>query len=148
MKWLTTEIDQVINFIKKYKLVKAGGWIHATGGGAHKFFDLFKEELGIEIIKVDELSSLIQGMIFLQDKVKDSCFTFTESEGRNFQEEEIGSFPRILVSIGSGVSIVKVKSYDDYQRVSGTMIGGGTLIGLSNLLTNVKDFDSIQELSK
>ncbi len=28
------------------------------------------------------------------------------------------------------------------------MIGGGTLLGLSNLLTGVKDFDAIQELSK
>ena len=148
MKWLTTEIDEIIKFIKKYKLIKPGESVHATGGGAHKYFDLFKEELGAEIIKVDELKSLVKGMIFLQDKVKESWFTFTESDGRIFQEEEIGSFPRILVSIGSGVSIIKVNSYIDFQRVSGTMIGGGTLIGLSNLLTNINDFDLIQEQSK
>jgi pantothenate kinase len=47
----------------------------------------------------------------------------------------------ILVSIGSGVSIIKVSAFDSYERVAGTMIGGGTLIGLSNLLTGVRDFD-------
>lgn len=35
-----------------------------------------------------------------------------------------------------------------FERVSGTMIGGGTLVGLSNLLTGIKDFDKIIELSQ
>jgi pantothenate kinase len=52
-------------------------------------------------------------------------------------------FPTLLVSIGSGVSIIKVTSHDKYERVSGTMIGGGSLVGLSNLLTGIKDFDEI-----
>lgn len=57
-------------------------------------------------------------------------------------------FPKLLVSIGSGVSMIKVNNFNSYERVCGTMIGGGTLLGLSNLLTGVKDFDSIIELSK
>jgi type II pantothenate kinase len=51
------------------------------------------------------------------------------------------------VSIGSGVSIIKVSEFDTFERVSGTMIGGGTLIGLSNLLTGVSDFDQIISLA-
>jgi type II pantothenate kinase len=47
----------------------------------------------------------------------------------------------MLVSIGSGVSIIKVNNFSSFERVSGTMIGGGTLLGLANLLTGVKDFD-------
>ncbi len=47
------------------------------------------------------------------------------------------------MSIGSGVSIIKITNFDSFERVAGTMIGGGTLIGLSNLLTGVKDFDKI-----
>lgn len=54
---------------------------------------------------------------------------------------------KMLVSIGSGVSIIKVQNKGQYERVSGTMIGGGTLVGLSNLLTGIKDFDQICELS-
>ena len=53
----------------------------------------------------------------------------------------------ILVSIGSGVSIIKVNVFDSFERVAGTMIGGGTLIGLSNLLTGVRDFDKIIEMA-
>ena len=52
-------------------------------------------------------------------------------------------FPTLLVSIGSGVSMIKVNSYNSYERIGGTMIGGGTLLGLSNLLTGIKDFDTI-----
>lgn len=62
--------------------------------------------------------------------------------------ETDADFPKLLVSIGSGVSMIKVNDFSSYERVSGTMIGGGTLLGLSNLLTGVNDFDSIIELSK
>lgn len=54
----------------------------------------------------------------------------------------------MLVSIGSGVSMIKVDNTGQFQRVSGTMIGGGTLVGLSNLLTGINDFDQIIELSQ
>lgn len=49
---------------------------------------------------------------------------------------------KMLVSIGSGVSMIKVNPVTGkFERVSGTMIGGGTLVGLSNLLTGISDFD-------
>jgi len=57
------------------------------------------------------------------------------------------SFPKLLVSIGSGVSIIKVDDYNKFERVSGTMIGGGTLLGLSNLLTGINDFDTIVSMA-
>jgi pantothenate kinase len=62
--------------------------------------------------------------------------------------ETDSEFPKLLVSIGSGVSMIKVNNFSSYERVSGTMIGGGTLLGLSNLLTGINDFDSIIEMSK
>lgn len=55
---------------------------------------------------------------------------------------------KMLVSIGSGVSMIKVSNDGKFERVSGTMIGGGTLVGLSNLLTGIKDFDTIIEMSQ
>lgn len=55
---------------------------------------------------------------------------------------------KMLVSIGSGVSMIKVSNNGKFQRVSGTMIGGGTLMGLSNLLTGVKDFDQITQIAQ
>ena len=44
--------------------------------------------------------------------------------------------------------MIKVSHNGSYERVSGTMIGGGTLVGLSNLLTGINDFDEIIELSQ
>jgi pantothenate kinase len=40
-----------------------------------------------------------------------------------YNESEI--FPYLMVSCGSGVSILLVKGDDDYERVSGSAIGGG-----------------------
>ena len=60
---------------------------------------------------------------------------------------QLGNKDKLLVSIGSGVSMIKV-SNNSFERVSGTMIGGGTLVGLSNLLTGIKDFDQIVDLSQ
>ena len=60
-------------------------------------------------------------------------------------DESRFEFPMLLVSIGSGVSIIKVSNFNEYERVSGTMIGGGTLIGLSNLLTGNREFEKIIE---
>ena len=37
----------------------------ATGGGAHKFADLFKERLGLILDKEDEMSCLVSGANFL-----------------------------------------------------------------------------------
>lgn len=37
----------------------------ATGGGAYKFADLFKEKLGVSIDKEDEMDCLVAGSNFL-----------------------------------------------------------------------------------
>ena len=52
------------------------------------------------------------------------------------------------MTIGSGVSLIKVNDFNNFERVGGTMIGGGTLLGLSNLLTGIKDFDTIIEMAQ
>ena len=56
-------------------------------------------------------------------------------------------FPYLLVNIGSGVSIIKVDGVGTHERVSGTNLGGGTFWGLCRLLTGVRNFDEMLELS-
>jgi type II pantothenate kinase len=63
-----------------------------------------------------------------------------------FKYEHI--FPYLLVNIGSGVSILKVESERDYQRIGGSTIGGATLWGLGSLLTDARGFDEIMELAE
>jgi pantothenate kinase len=104
-------------------------------------------------------------MSFVLSCAKNPSYTFREGEGQkmvsseNFSKDQtfeeqlqddtsISSMfsnkqkNKMLVSIGSGVSMIKVNPVTGkFERVSGTMIGGGTLVGLSNLLTGISDFD-------
>ena len=56
-------------------------------------------------------------------------------------------YPFLLVNIGSGVSILKISSETEYERVSGTSLGGGTFWGLSRLLTHYQTFEESMEAS-
>ena len=48
-------------------LYQLTSWIgeKATGGGAYKYADLFKERLGVSIEKEDEMNCLVAGANFL-----------------------------------------------------------------------------------
>ena len=46
----------------------------------------------------------------------------------------------MLCNVGTGVSILHVKSETCYERVSGTALGGGTFLGLCRLLTDADSF--------
>ena len=50
------------------------------------------------------------------------------------------------MNIGSGVSILKIDEFGQFERVSGTSLGGGTLWGLLGLLTDAQNFDEMLEL--
>jgi len=56
-------------------------------------------------------------------------------------------YPYLLVNIGSGVSMLKVEGDGQYERVSGSSLGGGTFWGLCRLLTKCRSFDEMLELS-
>lgn len=48
----------------------------ATGGGAYKYADLFKERLGVSIEKEDEMSCLVAGANFLLKVVRSEVNEF------------------------------------------------------------------------
>ncbi|KAF6754278.1 pantothenate kinase [Ephemerocybe angulata] len=56
--------------------------IMATGGGAHKFYELFREELQVEVRREDEMECLIEGLKF---------FTMIPDEVYYFSDELISS---------------------------------------------------------
>ncbi|XP_070276067.1 pantothenate kinase 2, mitochondrial isoform X2 [Myotis yumanensis] len=56
-------------------------------------------------------------------------------------------YPLLLVNIGSGVSILAVYSKDNYKRVTGTSLGGGTFFGLCCLLTGCTTFEEALEMA-
>ncbi|WP_052345789.1 type II pantothenate kinase [Paucisalibacillus sp. EB02] len=53
----------------------------------------------------------------------------------------------ILVNIGTGTSIFHVKS-DSFERILGSGIGGGTLMGLGHLITGKNDFSSYTAMAE
>ncbi|KAI3842842.1 hypothetical protein MKX03_008632, partial [Papaver bracteatum] len=69
----TQKINECLEFISSKQLhlgsseISSGNsaTIKATGGGAFKFADLFKEKLGVSIDKEDEMDALVAGANFL-----------------------------------------------------------------------------------
>lgn len=154
--------------------------IMATGGGAHRFHELFSDELGVEVRREDEMECLIEGLRFIT-LIPDEVYFFSDElihsvshpdkapqptstpdvKGSldaphqalerpspnppkynvSFATDPNPQFPCLLVNIGSGVSILKVDQDGNFERVSGTSLGGGTLWGLLSLLTPATTFD-------
>ncbi|KAK1280437.1 Pantothenate kinase 2 [Acorus gramineus] len=122
--------------------------IKATGGGAYKFADVFKDRLGVSIDKEDEMDCLVAGANFLLKAIRHEAFTHMEGQKEFVQIDHNDLFPYLLVNIGSGVSMIKVDGDGKFERVSGTNVGGGTYWGLGRLLTKCKSFDELLELSQ
>ncbi|KAH6826775.1 pantothenate kinase 2 [Perilla frutescens var. hirtella] len=157
LKFETSKISECIKFISSKHLQYGDqddkdldsdkNIVKATGGGAFKFADLFKEKLGIILDKVDEMSCLVAGANFLLKAVNREAFTYMESQKDFVQIDHKDLYPYLLVNVGSGVSMIKVNGDNDFERVSGTSVGGGTFWGLGRLLTKCKSFDELLELS-
>ncbi|CAA2951734.1 pantothenate kinase 2 [Olea europaea subsp. europaea] len=163
VKFETIKIKECLDFIYSKQLHRGGmdsrRWqskgpstentvIKATGGGAYKFADLFKERLGISIEKEDEMNCLVAGANFLLKAIRHEAFTHMEGQKMFVQIDQNDLFPYLLVNIGSGVSMIKVDGDGKFQRVSGTNVGGGTYWGLGKLLTKCESFDELLELSQ
>ncbi|TRY62394.1 hypothetical protein DNTS_007873 [Danionella cerebrum] len=126
----------------------------ATGGGAYKFEEDFRMVAALRLLKLDELDCLIQGLLYV-DSVgfngHPECYFFQNpSEPENCVKRPFSlenPFPMLLVNIGSGVSILAVYSKEDYKRVTGTSLGGGTFLGLCCLLTGCETFEEALEMA-
>ncbi len=79
---------------------------------------------GIPTYKVDEFLAIGLGGLFLSNLTK-----------------------AVIVSMGTGTAFVLAEK-DRAKHLGGTGIGGGTLLGLSNRMLNVRNFDDIVEMAK
>ncbi|XP_020231168.1 pantothenate kinase 2 [Cajanus cajan] len=160
VKFETRKINECLDFIHSKQLHCGGlesrypdvsdqnGIIKATGGGAYKYADLFKERLGVSLDKEDEMDCLVAGANFLLKAIRHEAFTHMEGQKEFVQIDPNDLFPYLLVNIGSGVSMIKVDGDGKFERISGTNVGGGTYWGLGRLLTKCKSFDELLELSQ
>lgn len=129
----------------------------STGGGSIKYANLLKEKIGFEAVKLDEIACVVKGCNFLLRNIPHEAFSFEkkdDTEPKFSYEDFTGGgndenlFPYLLVNIGSGVSICCIRSADEWERVGGTSMGGGTFWGLGRLLTGKDSFDDILELAE
>lgn len=80
---------------------------------------------GIKTIKVSEFEANALGGLYLSKKDK-----------------------ALVVSLGTGTSIVEATKNVSNNYVGGTGVGGGTIVGLCKRLINIQDIDSIVKLSE
>ncbi|XP_063902229.1 pantothenate kinase 1-like [Zophobas morio] len=155
IRFASNRISGAIDLIKKKNLHIGIEILYAVGGGTHKYKALFEKELGVKIVHLDELGSIVKGMVYLLQHVEDECYTIenvanedgsTIKINKNFGTDN-DLFPFLVVNIGTGVSILKVTKANDIERISGTALGGGTFLGLCRLLTNSKKFDEALDLA-
>ena len=86
-------------------------------------------------------------MQYIHKNQHDKFFTYSKDIGYQSLKEQHKHFPFLLVNVGTGTSIMKFISEHEFQRVSGTSIGGGLFLGLSNLLIKEKNFDEVLKMS-
>lgn len=164
---------QAVNFLSSNALTENITSIGCTGGGAHKYAAAFHKELEITFNKLDELGCLVRGMHFALTNFADECYTYRNKPDAPLDQdpvpisvkrwqkdvkeatvkvslpyEQLVGFPYLVVNIGSGVSILKVSSPTQFERVSGSSVGGGTFWGLCRLLTKVASFDEALTLAE
>ncbi|TRY58598.1 hypothetical protein DNTS_015179 [Danionella cerebrum] len=120
----------------------------ATGGGAFKYEEGFRTMANLKLLKLDELDCLIKGVLYIDSVVssgQSECYYFEHPTDLERYEQKAynleNPYPLLLVNIGSGVSILAVYSKDNYKRVTGTSLGGGTFLGLCCLLTGCSSFE-------
>eukprot|EP00667_Euglena_gracilis_P003064 EG_transcript_3070 len=152
IKMPTRRVGQFADFVLKNELHKKYNARHlrqlnATGGGAFKYAAMMRSMLGITLVPKPEMECLIRGLNFLLHTKPDEVFTVDMQTKERLVVKLDRVFPYLVVNVGSGISILKVTGQNKFQRISGTSVGGGTFWGLAKLLTDVRSWDDINDLT-
>ncbi|MGQ7874972.1 type II pantothenate kinase [Bacillus sp. 1A] len=123
-KFYSNEQDKIIDWLKKNTCIKQ---ICITGGKAKRLQQLLSDSY--KIVELNEFKATLVGVRYILKEEK----------------YDINNF--ILTNIGTGTSIHYVYN-DKYIRAGGTGVGGGTIMGLSKLLTNIDHFEDVIPLTK
>lgn len=123
-KFYSNEQDKIIDWLRKNTRIKQ---ICITGGKAKRLQQLLSDSY--KIVELNEFEATLVGVRYILKE----------------EQYDINNF--ILTNIGTGTSIHYVYN-DQYIRAGGTGVGGGTIMGLSKLLTNIDYFEDVLPLTK
>ena len=105
----------------------------------------------MKLMKFDELDSLIRGMLYIETNNPKECYYFSDPTSDDHcvkvPYDFSNPYPFLLVNIGSGVGVLAVYGPNQFKRITGTSIGGGTFLGLCCLLTGCNSFEEAIELA-
>ncbi|CAG0890529.1 unnamed protein product [Darwinula stevensoni] len=152
IRFPTTEMSEFVTLAKRKGLAQMAHTICATGGGAYKYEAEFQKEVNLVLHKFDELDSLIRGLQFIEENNDQEVFYYSNPRDPATNSKVVYDFsdpyPFLVVNIGSGVSILAVHGPENYSRVSGSSLGGGTFLGLCCLLTGCSTYEEAIELAE
>ncbi len=126
-------------------LVRATDPLASVYGAFGKFLSLN----ALEISDVDRVMITGVGASFVTDRL----FGLPTGKVDEFRAIGMGGLKlggmerAIIVSMGTGTAFVKVEMGTAYH-LGGTGVGGGTLLGLSNRMLNVRNFDDLVEMAR
>ena len=110
-------------FVEIKRSLKDVASVALTGGGSH---GMSSDLLGLKVEKVDEMQAIGLGGI-----------------------ELTGKDEALVVSMGTGTAVLAVRGRgDEIKHVSGTGVGGGTLMGLSRSLLNKYEIGTLWKLAR
>ncbi|XP_067935692.1 pantothenate kinase 3-like [Watersipora subatra] len=151
IRFPTSAMPAFIDLAKAKNFPLLATTVCATGGGAHKFSELYETNLKMRLRKIDELAALIRGIYYMDSVNANECFFFTDPTDDHLYAKHTYDFsnpyPYLCVNIGSGVSILAVTGANSFTRVGGTSIGGGTFLGLCAALTGCGSFEEAIDLA-
>ncbi|WP_087972345.1 type II pantothenate kinase [Oceanobacillus rekensis] len=116
------ETEKLLQWLKS---VAPEATLRVTGGKSGQLATVATQKCR----QIDEFQALVEGTRYLLDLEKHSP-----------------SAEYIVVNVGTGTSIFHVTP-TSFERLSGSGVGGGTLMGLGSLITGEKDFLKLLELA-
>ncbi|CAO1394878.1 unnamed protein product [Diamesa hyperborea] len=151
IRFPTAEMGSFLQLAKSKGMAQLLTTVCATGGGAFLFEEQFHKEVNMNLQKFDELDALIKGILYTDTHNCTECYYWENASDISLSQKTRFDFsqpyPFILVNIGSGVSVLEVRGPDNYKRISGTSLGGGTFLGLCCLLTGCNTFEEAIQLA-
>ncbi|KAF6029252.1 PANK2 [Bugula neritina] len=151
IRFPTAAMPAFIELAKSKNFPLLATTICATGGGAHKFSNEYETQLKMKLRKIDELSSLIRGIHYMESINHNESFYFTsptiKEKCQKLNYNFVHPYPYLCVNMGSGVSILAVTGPKTFTRIGGTSIGGATFLGLCCALTGCNSFEEALELA-
>uniref|UniRef100_A0A8R1I1D2 4'-phosphopantetheine phosphatase n=1 Tax=Caenorhabditis japonica TaxID=281687 RepID=A0A8R1I1D2_CAEJA len=110
--------------------------------------EMIRKELDVTLRHVEAFTGLVKGTSFLLRNIEAESFTYSFDESQTYEFQTLHNdsiYPYLLINIRTGVSVVLVEGENKYKRLGGSSIGGGSFLGLSEIITGISDIEEMMD---